>query len=208
MNACFPSAEEGLRLHLLLLGMAPDASADVCEAYLGPLLHWLAGKAPAVDPDLRQTAAHEALIKYFNNPTSYDPGRASLATYLRMAARGDLWNLLRGEARHHLHRVTWSVVEDDEEGGNLSGREEEPVLRLEREEETAQGQAFLRAVEARCTEAERGVLELLLAGERQTSAYAAALGVGGLPVAEQEREVKRVKGRLKKRLERGGLKHD
>ena len=208
MNACFPSPEEGLRLHLLLLGMAPDAPADVCKAYLEPLLHWLGGKAPKVDAELRQTAAHEALIKYFHHPTSYDPGRASLATYLRMAARGDLWNLLRGEARHHLHRVAWSVVEDDEEGGNLSGREEEPVLHLQREEETARGQAFLRSVEARCTEAERRVLELMLAGEREHAVYAGALDVGGLPAAEQEREVKRVKGRLKKRLERGGLKHD
>jgi hypothetical protein len=47
----------------------------------------------------------------------------------------------------------------------------------------------------------------MLAGERATSAFAEAIGKANLPAAEQEREVKRVKDRVKKRLERGGGKH-
>jgi hypothetical protein len=44
----------------------------------------------------------------------------------------------------------------------------------------------------------------MLAGERSTAVYAQALLIGETPQPEQDREVKRVKERLKKRLERGG----
>ncbi len=49
---------------------------------------------------------------------------------------------------------------------------------------------------------ERRVMDLMLDGERKTRVYAEALGLSGLPAAEQKREIKRVKDRLKKRLER------
>jgi hypothetical protein len=50
-------------------------------------------------------------------------------------------------------------------------------------------------------------MELMLDGERKTSAYALALGLKGLPAHEREREVKKVKDRLKKRLARGVPRH-
>jgi biopolymer transport protein ExbD len=50
------------------------------------------------------------------------------------------------------------------------------------------------------------VLELMLDGERQTSVYVEILEIGHLSLEEREREVKKVKDRLKKRLERAGLK--
>ena len=51
---------------------------------------------------------------------------------------------------------------------------------------------------------EERVLDLMLVGERSTSAYAAALGLVDRPRAERAREAKRVKDRIKKRLERAG----
>jgi hypothetical protein len=59
-----------------------------------------------------------------------------------------------------------------------------------------------------CTEAERRVLALMLDGERSSAAYAQVLGITGLPAAEQEREVKRAKDRIKKRLEREGARDE
>jgi hypothetical protein len=199
-----PLAEEGLALHLRLAVYDPVAPADVCRAYLGPLLAWLEAKYARVDPHLLQTAVHEALLGYVQRPLSYDPRRGDLAPYLRMAARADLFNLLSRESRHHQQRISWPAVEQDLEAGNLSRGEEDPADRLEREEEAEASRAILRAVEARCSEAEKRVLALMVAGERATTAYAEALGLAGLPVAEQEREVKKVKDRIKKRLERGG----
>jgi RNA polymerase sigma-70 factor (ECF subfamily) len=51
-------------------------------------------------------------------------------------------------------------------------------------------------------EAEERAFRLWLEGERQTQAFADALGLGDLPPEEQQREVKRFKDRLIKRLRR------
>jgi hypothetical protein len=207
MSACFPPPEEGLRLHLRLLDHAPDAAADVCRAYFEPLLLWMERCAPKLDPDLYLTAASQALINYLKNPTSYDPRRACLTTFLQLAARRDLSNLRRSEHRRHRRLAPWSVVEQGERAGKLYGRDEEPVMYLEHQEEAEQMHSIVESVKASCTAAERRVLELMLAGERDTAVYAEALAVAHLPPAEQEREVKRVKDRLKKRLEREGRTH-
>jgi RNA polymerase sigma factor (sigma-70 family) len=203
----FPSAEEGLSLHLRLCALDPLAPADLCRACLDPLVHWLETRFPRVDPHLREAAAGEALFAYVRAPHRYHPERAALPAYLRMAARRDLLNLLRRERRHHQHRLAWPVVELGEEGGNLQGREEEPSRQMEDEEEEERWQALLRAVRERCTEEERRVLDLMLAGQTSTAVFAEAVGLGDRQPAGQEREVKKVKDRLKKRLEREGGKH-
>jgi hypothetical protein len=204
----FPPPEEGLRLHLRLLAQEADVSADICAAYLTPLEASLAGKFREVEPETLRTAAHDALIHYFDNPAAYDPQRGDLAKYLRMAARADLLNFLRTEKRHHRGRVAWSVVELDEDAGNLFGGEEEPLAQLQRDEEAERCRARLEWLRAGCTPEERRVLDLMLAGERASPVFAAALERSDLPADEQEREVKRVKDRLKKRLERGGPAND
>src|ERR1700722_19902583 len=93
----FPSREEGLALHIQLCDLNPTAVADVCRAYLAPLLGWLTHRFTNVDAHIRQTAVHDALMAYLQNPRSYNPDRSDLAGYLRMAARGDLRNLLERE---------------------------------------------------------------------------------------------------------------
>jgi DNA-directed RNA polymerase specialized sigma24 family protein len=206
--APFPPPEEGLRLHLRLLVSEADASADICRAYLPPLEASLAAKFRGADPETLRTAAHDALVAYFQNPSAYDPPRGDLAKYLRMAARADLSNLLRTEKRHHRGRVAWSVVELGEDAGNLSGGGEEPPAQLQRDEEAERCRARLQRLRDGCTPEERRVLDLILAGERANHVFAAALGRGDLPADEQAREVKRVKDRLKKRLERGGPGND
>jgi DNA-directed RNA polymerase specialized sigma24 family protein len=203
-DSCFPSPEEGLSFHLRLCNSDPTAPAEFFKAYLVPLGQWLAVAFPTVDEHLRGSAVHDPLIKYVLCPQAYDPRRMDLGAYLRMAARSDLLNLLRDENRHHQKRVPWSVVELGEEGGNLFRREEEPSLQLERAEEEEQRQAFLQSVREGLTEQENQVLELMLAGVRETGAYACVLGITHLPPAEQAQEVKRVKDRIRKRLERGG----
>jgi RNA polymerase sigma-70 factor (ECF subfamily) len=207
-SSTFPSAEECLSLHLRLCEPDPVAPADLCQACLGPLVHWLETQFPWADPHLRETAAHDALLAYVQAPQRYQPERGPLPAYLRMAARRDLYNLMKREERHHRRRVAWSAVELREEAGNIPGREEDPSRLLADREESERWEAVLRAVRQACTEGERRVLELMLAGGRGTAACALALGLTGLPVAEQEREVKRAKDRIMKRLEREGARHE
>ena len=202
----FPSREEGLALHLHLRDLNPAAVADVCRVYINPLIEWVARKFAGVDSHLRATAVHEALMTYVRNPAAYDPNRGDLALYLRMAARWDLVNLLKRESKHQQGRVDWAVVEDEAEDGNLFGADD-PSLQLLRAEESQQWQAFLGNVIAFFTEEERRVLELMLAGERKTEVYAHALRIEGSLTAEQEREVKKVKDRIMKRLQRGVVGH-
>jgi hypothetical protein len=203
----FPPPEEGLRLHLHLCDGDPVASAQICRAYVAPLCDWLAGPFARVDPHVRETAVHEAVMHYLQSPQAYDPRRADLAAYLRMAARRDLENLLAQERRHHRRRIPWSDVELGEEHRNIPGRAEEPSHRLEQQEEAAAWRASLDAFRAGLTPAEECVLHLLLAGERSTRAFALALGLQGLSADGEAREVKRVKDRLKKRLERERPRH-
>jgi hypothetical protein len=207
-SSSFPSAQEGLSLHLRLCELDPAATADLCRACLDPLVHWLQTQFPKADPHLRQTAAHDALIDYVKAPERYHPDGCALPAYLRMAARRDLYNLLKREERHHHNRVAWSAVELGEEAGNIRGREEDPSRLLEDHEESQRWETLLRAVRQACTEAERRVLDLMLAGERDNTAHALALGITRLPAAEQDREVKRAKDRIKKRLEREGARHE
>jgi RNA polymerase sigma-70 factor (ECF subfamily) len=203
----FPSSEEGLCLHLRLCELDPHATAEVCRAFIGPLLDWLQGRFRNADPHQQETAVHETIFSYVRQPQQYDPSQMDLAAFLRMSARRDLLNLLRREQRHHQGRVPWNDVELAALGGNISGSDEGPLELLERQEQAAVARALLQRVEEKLTEPERRAFRLLLDGERRTPAFAAALGLGDLLPKEQEREVKRFKDRIKVRLKRGGDSH-
>jgi RNA polymerase sigma-70 factor (ECF subfamily) len=205
-HCSFPPPEEGLRLHLALLEGDPLAPPDIAAAYLPPLADWIERAFPRVDSHLQQTAVEDAILNYIKRPRAFDPRLGDLASYLRMAARGDLRNLLCQEERRHRHRIPWKVVEQAAERGNIPG-EDEPAYQVERAEEAAAWHAFLRSFAASLTPVDRRVLELILAGEHSTQVFAAPLGLGELPVDIQEREVKRARDRLMKRLQRKGVKH-
>jgi DNA-directed RNA polymerase specialized sigma24 family protein len=194
-----------MNLHRRLCGHDPTAPADVCQAYLVPLVSWFQAKFPGFDPHFRETAAGQALCDYVKDPTNFHPKRLDLAAYLRMAARGDLFNLYRQEQRHHRRRVALSAVELSKVAGNIPEAGDDPADRLDRQVEAERTETILESLLEGFTPEERRVAELMRAGERATPVFAAALGQGHLPIAEQKRAVKRVKDRIKKRLERGGL---
>jgi RNA polymerase sigma factor (sigma-70 family) len=196
-----------LDLHQRLRNAEPTATADFFRAYLQPLLEWTGRRYPRLDVHLCESAVHDAVLNYVRRPETYRPERSDLAAYLRMAVRGDLRNLLHREQRHHRHRVRWELVEEADAAGNVQRRHENPALHIEAEEEGLRQQTLVRAVVDRCTEPERRVLDLMLAGERRTPVYAEVLGLGGATAEQQERGVKTVKDRLKKRLEREALRH-
>jgi hypothetical protein len=198
----FPSTDEGLQLHQRLGRDEQLATAAICQAFLPGLLGYLEGRFPDEDSDVRQEAAHIALLDYLKSPQRFRPEEGDLGSYLCLAARCDLSNLRRREARHHRHRVSLFSVEMDEEGGNLYGRDDEPLDQLTRAEDVAALQERLHDFEADCTPEERCILRLMIAQEDDTATCAAALGIQDLDEDEQARLVKRIKDRLKKRLER------
>lgn len=205
-DSSLPSTTEARLLHDRLLTGDPTAPSDLAVAYLDWLADWLTGLNPRLDPDLCTTAAEDAILALIKNPASYQPGRRALEAYLRMSASGDLKNLLRSESRHARRRAQLEAVEVSPTAGKyLWDEEADPARLLERKEDEEAAAEYSRlpaVIEANLTQEEAGVIELMQLGERKTAAYAAALGITHLPFDAQQREVKRVKDRLKKRLER------
>lgn len=173
----------------------PDTAGAFAALVLPPIEADLARQFGRLrpHPDDVTTAADWAVAAFLRNPTAYDPARGPLPAFLRLAARRDLINLLKGEERRRRGRIPWDGVELTHPAGN--GTEEGESL--------ADHPELLAAVEG-LDEADRAVLELMLDGERDTAAFAAALGLTDLPPDEQFEMVKRAKDRVKARLKRAG----
>ena len=67
------------------------------------------------------------------------------------------------------------------------------------------GRRMIEDLKQGMTSEERAVFSLMLDGERSTEVAAATMNIGHLAPAEQAREVKRVKDRIKKRIQRRGI---
>jgi hypothetical protein len=179
---------------------APSALA---ETYLPEVARRLAREFPTTDEHLATTAAIDAILNVAERPDQVDLSKGTLRTYLVMAARGDLRNVLATATRRRGRESSLEAVE---------------VLALERKihrddpnaDPTAEAaiqsadrpdlQANVRRVTKHPTDA--AVLKAMLEGERRTAAYAEILGISGLDEATQRAEVKKVKDRLKLRLRR------
>ncbi|HET8628271.1 MAG TPA: sigma factor [Thermomicrobiales bacterium] len=196
-----PSPEEGRALHARLLAGDPVAPAELAEAYLDHLAGWLQARNRGVrDPHLHDEAAEDALLALIKDPGSYDPARLGLTAYLHMSAQGDLRNLLAKERRRHVRQVDLTAVElSPARGKELWDTANDPARIVECAADAA---APPVPTLPDLTAAETAVLALMQDRERDNGAYARVLGIADSPIAEQRREVKRVKDRLKKRLAR------
>jgi hypothetical protein len=217
-------------LHVRLLQDDPTAPGELAQLVLfGPLAgRFLQGLRRRVGPlfrsmgsTVRDDALHDAAVtacvSYMKRPAQYDPARApgGLLQYLIMAAHRDLLNA-RSRIQRQGEAEPLSLVELRAQRRNTqlrlvqvagAGQEGNPEETLDAQQRTAELRAQLAAQEAlMATEAERMVLRLMAAGERDTPVFAQALGIGALPPEVQQREVKRVKDKIKKRLERAGLR--
>jgi DNA-directed RNA polymerase specialized sigma24 family protein len=196
MAAPWPDANVVADLLRRLRDGDPTAPAEFAAAVLDRLVTDLRAARPSADDHARVTAAEDAVLSVIRRPAAFDPTRGDFPTYLRMAARRDLANILDGERRHHRRREGPDSVELAADGRNCSGEGGEPdgLPSFDAPE--------LAAVIATFTNEERRALDLMRSGERRTEAFAAALGISDRPPGEQRRVVKRVKDRIRARLRR------
>ena len=191
---------ELIELHKRLLSDDPVVTEEIFNIAAPELERHLRARFPSlavgVDPDIRTLAVYETLTDYFKNPGKYDPDKRGLMGYLRMAARRDMQNLLRKESRHVAGRVSLEGVEFSQSDGNDVS---------ERVAEDIDGGRMIEDLKQGMTSEERAVFGLMLDGERSTEVAAAVMNIGHLPQGEQAREVKRVKDRIKKRIQRKGI---
>jgi RNA polymerase sigma-70 factor (ECF subfamily) len=205
-----PSPKDQLALHQRLVEGDSTASSDLAGVFLDHLIDHLVQNNRKIPSDFCEQAAGDALIALFKNPRSFNPTRGrSLSAYLEMSAQGDLQNLLRQERRHHRRRQSLESVELSPQAGKYLGKEEDPSLPLQIEEEVESAKVqVLPAIGIGLTDGELRVLDLMLKGERRTSVFAQAYGISHLPKKEQKAEIKRVKDKLKNRLKRARPDHD
>ncbi len=176
------------------------AQTDFIVEVLEPLVSHLWAWRRDADEHMWLTAAEDAVLSVIRNPAVYNPAKCgNLFAFLRMAAERDLLNLLERERRHHRNRENRDCVELPVDGRNPSVEEVADDL------PTFDDQAMATEV-ASLTDLERQVFELMRDGEKRTSVFATILDIGHLPVEERAREVKRVKDRIIKRLQRAGGK--
>jgi hypothetical protein len=200
----WPSVESARDIHVRLCQDDPVASSDLAMAYLDPLAAWLLRANPRIDPHLCEQAAEDAILSLIKNPSSFNPEKGSLEAYPKMSARGDLRNALEKEARHRDRRADFEAVELFGSDRNLVVEDANLALIVEREED--EREELMNAIASRAerlfTSEEQRVLALLADGERSTAAFARVLGLTDSPEDVQRREVKRVKDRIKRRLQR------
>lgn len=194
-----PTQEELLALHeQLRAGQDPSVAARMAEL-LVPALERRFRSARAGDPHAVASLIGLSVARYLQEPGRYDPARGPLLAYLYRDVRGDLLNE-QAAARRVREQPAGELVEVQEPAGN-PGVEEEVLDALDPFDAPPDlleaGRAELERFDAR----DRELLDLMLHGVRETSAYAEVLGIAHLPVATQRTEVKRHKDRLKRRLE-------
>lgn len=152
----------------------------------------------AVEDDLVD-AASQAFESYMDDPTRYDPTRGRLLSYLLMAAKGDLRNIVDKHRRidRREHEMPTFVAEDgseSEEEIEFSNDEttEEIVLSDLREGELAANVARLFT-----DETDRTIFWMWVHGVRETQEYALVLGITHLSAEDQRAMVKRTRDRIR-----------
>jgi RNA polymerase sigma factor (sigma-70 family) len=198
------SQEQEQALHRRLLGGDVTASAELASTFLDGLIAWLVHENDlSVPQELCIEAAEDALISLVKSPASFDPARGKrLRSYLRMSAQGDLKNILRREGRRQREK-SLELVELSPQAGKYLAVLDDPSLPMEIEEESIRAsKQVVEPAREGLSEVESRALDLVLQGERKTIAFAEVLGISDWPAEQQQAEVKRVKDKLKKRIER------
>jgi DNA-directed RNA polymerase specialized sigma24 family protein len=187
----WPSEDESRRLVARLLAGDPTAAQEIAFAFFGPLTDFLRCKFPKADPHAWETAAGDAILSVVSRPGVYNPARGPLGAFLRMAAKRDLYNLLKKSARHRGRISLGSVAEPADRWNTFP--DDDPELTWDDPRLVSEVATF--------EPSELVVFRLMRDGERDTAVFARALGLSGKP-AELAAEVKRLKDRIKKRLTR------
>lgn len=208
-------------LHERMSAGDPTLLGDVAQLVIEPLIGQLRRRFRHVDDQHLQDGAADALIEYGKNPAQAN------AT----AGAGVMGFLVKRSESRVKDRTRKEKQRDRAEGGYAHGldpsaeRDRGNVVELRRVrtehdqealnnavsalpidvEERLEREAQIKEVLAGTkTELDRRLLEMILAGVRETAEYARVLGIDGKPVEVQEAEVKRYKDRLTTAAKRRG----
>lgn len=182
-------------LHAEVCAGDPTASSRIFTALLEPLIDWLGFRwRNERDAERVRDFAIDSILSYLEDPQRYDPSKASLLTYLRMDAHGDLLN--DHERRQRRGEKEAEATVELAPGGRNSSTDEYPSER----ELPEMKLSIVR--DALPDERDRHAVLLMMEQERSTEAFAKVWELTELGAEDQAAEVKRNKDRIKARLRR------
>jgi RNA polymerase sigma factor (sigma-70 family) len=147
----------------------------------------------AVDEQIIEESVEEALLRYRDKPTNFDPKqRVPLDAFLELAANRRVLNALRGERRRKVREAKAVKEKSKSDNEEFFVELELPAVYIGRGEEQSTGRLFLDSVESSLPNPkDRLVFRLRRQGETDVRRYAQALGVAGLAADEQRHELKK-----------------
>jgi RNA polymerase sigma-70 factor (ECF subfamily) len=193
------------QIHRRILHNDATAFAELCEIALPGLVQFLQSRFSGQESHLCESTAIDCLLSYYQAPKAYDPRQISLFAYLRMAARYDLLSAIDKEQR--LNQRLTSLEELDglhQKEDELDGDSQLALDDLLQRHTDWSFAEITKALEAHLDRAEKRCLWLMLEGVRENARYVETLGLQSLDEDSQRLEVKRVKDRLVKKLQRFG----
>jgi hypothetical protein len=200
------NTEFELAIHRRLLAGDNVAPAELVVAYLGRLVNTLRANFRQYDETIFVDAATDALFSYIQNPTSYDPSKLKLFSYLAMAAKRDLLNAVQKKVTRKKHEIVVSAVEHERDRRNMQMEAVDPNAPDEaRSVDILHGRQLAHKLRGEISDPrDWKLIELMLDGVRDTGSYSELLGATNLSKEEQRKLVKQHKDRLGKQLERFG----
>jgi DNA-directed RNA polymerase specialized sigma24 family protein len=184
-------------IHQQLVEGGRTASLDLFREALDPIAGHVLRSVPGITEEDARDHAIAAIIGHVEKPASFDPAKSSLWTYLCLVATRDAIDALRQRGdraelmeKHGYDIELWGARPNNDYDEIEWKKDAEKIMRQH-------GDYIVR------NEGERRVLNLMLEGERELSAYAAALGLDQAGSATAT-EVKRVKDRINLRMKKVG----
>lgn len=176
----------------------PVAFAALAEELYAPLVQDVSRRAGGnSDSALVEEAVGQVLLDYHDRPERYDPLRASLQSYLAMAAYRDFQNAQAKEQRLVGRQV--SIFDPAFQAQGIA----DALEIAEMVEGRLQAEALWHLIDSTFPDAtERRIVTLIINDIRSPEPYARVLGISNLPRAELLKQVQLVKYRITRRLRR------
>lgn len=196
--------DQGLALHQLVQSGDALALVKLYDAYgenVVKVLRYDFSRLAQQDDSHILEAVNDAFLGYYNNPNSFDPTKNTLKNFLIMAAKRDMINIV---ARNKKYQGKIKLPMDVEVEENLwnsiktnTQSSDEEVIRKESmnliEKELRKYFTNERDIE---------IAKMIIRGERETDAFATVLQIEEFERNKKQEEVKRIKDRIKKVLDR------
>lgn len=202
--------------HQRLIDGDPLASSDIASAIYPVFVGIFSKKYAGIEQELIASAVADVLIAYLKCPQDYPADKEiKLFSYLYTRIKSFTLNYYQKEktrkSRELLHKDIFSETQESLSEEVVFQSEEANVELFDSNIEYSDEKILLpqtdRLAEIFDNSADQRMSHLIIVGVRATAQFSSILGIATRPLSEQKIIVKRHKDRIKKRLERAGIRY-